>query len=217
MLLAIIVALLAQAGCGGEGEPEFQGVDSAQESSEQFQSTDETDANDKMTQSFAPTIMGMDIPGISDPYFHAADEVVIPDTTPIIGVVIDGKARAYMDEGMAEADQHIVHDMIGDQQLTIVYCDKSNCVRVFDSTETELDSILMAGMKRDQLQLKVDQKDYALDDESIPIPDFESERTTWGEWKAAHPETDIYVGIGKMIGPTVKESSRPPRKSDFGG
>ena len=118
---------------------------------------------------------------------------------------------------MAEADQHVVHDTVGEQQLTIVYCDKSNCVRVFDSTEVVLDSILMAGMKRDQLQLKVDQKDYALDDESIPIPDYESERTTWGEWKAAHPDTDIYVGIGRMIGPTVKETARPPRKSDFGG
>ena len=217
MVLGTIVILFMQSGCEGDAEPEFQGVDSTQETTQRVQSTDETDANDKMTQSFAPTMMGMDIPGISDPYFHAADEVIIPETTPVIGVIVDGKARAYMDEGMAEADQHIVHDTFGNQQLTIVYCDKSNCVRVFDSTEAELDSILMAGMKRDQLQLKVGTRDFALDDESIPIPDYESERTTWSEWKAAHPETDIYVGIGKMIGSTVKESARPPRKSDFGG
>lgn len=217
MLLITIVILLVQGGCEGEAEPKLPGVDSDQQTTQQIQGSEQTAADLRVTQSFAPTMMGMDIPGISDPYFHAADEVVIPETTPVIGVVVDGKARAYMDEGMAEADQHVVHDTVGEQQLTIVYCDKSNCVRVFDSTEVVLDSILMAGMKRDQLQLKVDQKDYALDDESIPIPDYESERTTWGEWKAAHPDTDIYVGMGRMIGPTVKETARPPRKSDFGG
>ena len=170
-----------------------------------------------MDSSFAPNMSGMDIPGISDPYFHAADEVVVPDTTPVIGVLINGQPRAYMDEGMAEADQHIVHDLIGDQKLTIVYCDKSNCVRVFDSNDIDPDSILMSGMKRNQLLLTVGESDYPLDDESIPIPDYDSVRTTWGEWKTEHPDTDIYVGIGKMIGPTVKEGAKPPRKSDFGG
>ena len=64
MVLGTIVILFMQSGCEGDAEPEFQGVDSTQETIQRVQSTDETDANDKMTQSFAPTMMGMDIHGI---------------------------------------------------------------------------------------------------------------------------------------------------------
>ena len=32
-------------------------------------------------------------------------------------------------------------------------------------------------------------------EERIPYGDFPFERTTWGAWRAAHPDTDIYVGV----------------------
>jgi hypothetical protein len=33
-------------------------------------------------------------------------------------------------------------------------------------------------------------------DEPFPYPNLPYELTTWGDWKAAHPETSVYAGDG---------------------
>jgi hypothetical protein len=41
----------------------------------------------------------------------------------------------------------------------------------------------------------VGQREYGQNSPEIPLTDLEFERTTWGEWKSAHPDTDVCTGL----------------------
>ena len=154
--------------------------------------------------------------GITDAYFHQVDEVLIDDDIPVIGIEVDGVFRAFLDEGMMELDQHVVHTEQNGQPITIAYCDITDCVRVYHRGDLATTEIMMGGMLENQLALMVRGSRYRLDDEKIPLEQYPLTRTTWGEWKKAHPETDIYVGIGMVSGPTVMDGARPPRATEVG-
>jgi hypothetical protein len=160
--------------------------------------------------------MPLEEPGITDPYFHQVDEVLIDDDIPVIGIEVDGSFRAFLDEGMMELDQHVVHTEQNGKPITIAYCDITDCVRVFHRGDLATTQIMMGGMLESQLALVIEGRRYRLDDERIPLEQYPLTRTTWREWKKAHPETEIYVGIGMMAGPTVIDGARPPRTTSVG-
>jgi len=160
--------------------------------------------------------MLLEDPGITDPYFHQVDEVLIDDDIPVIGIEVDGSFRAFLDEGMMELDQHVVHTEQNGKPITIAYCDITDCIRVFHRGDLVTTQIMMGGMLESQLALVIEGRRYRLDDERIPLEQYPLTRTTWGEWKKAHPETEIYVGIGMMAGPTVIDGARPPRTTSVG-
>jgi len=160
--------------------------------------------------------MLLEEPGITDAYFHQVDEVLIDDDIPVIGIEVDGVFRAFLDEGLMELDQHVVHTEQNGQPITIAYCDITDCVRVYHRSDLATTEIMMGGMLENQLALMVKGSRYRLDDEQIPLEQHPLTRTTWGEWKKAHPETDIYVGIGMVVGPTVIDGAKPPRTTAVG-
>ncbi len=70
------------------------------------------------------------IPPIDDPLFVKVDESDLPDVEPVIGVVIDGTARAYPLRILVWHE--IVNDVIGDTPIAVTFCPLCNTGIVFD-------------------------------------------------------------------------------------
>jgi hypothetical protein len=70
------------------------------------------------------------IPSIDDPEFVPAAEAELPDQEPVIGVVIDGDARAYPLRILIWHE--IVNDVVGGVPVAVTYCPLCNTGLVFD-------------------------------------------------------------------------------------
>lgn len=140
-------------------------------------------------------VMKMAEIGISEPKAYPADEVTIPDAATVLGIEANGKYRAYLATGMSKATSlHIVHDHLGGKPITMTFCDRSTCSRAFLRDKVSTSDIMMGGWSGEEMWLLVKGKRYLHTSKEVPIPDYPVEVTTWGEWKKAHPETDIYLG-----------------------
>lgn len=146
----------------------------------------------------------LDEPGIYNARFYEVNEVVFPDDEYVIGVEVNGHACAYLLAGMNDIDQHIVHHELGGLEFTVTYCDKSECIAVYDKVGTTAE-IRNGGFSGETLWILYDGQRFEQDAEEIPLKSFPSVKTTWGEWKQQHPETMVYVGIGMSLGPTLKD------------
>ena len=75
------------------------------------------------------------IPPIDDPVFARVTEVDMPDIEPVIGVIIDGNARAYPIRLLIWHE--IVNDQIGDLPIAVTFCPLCNTGIVFDRRAAE--------------------------------------------------------------------------------
>jgi hypothetical protein len=76
------------------------------------------------------------------------------------------------------------------------------CVRAFTNakeSDVPLD-IELRGWKDGKMQLAIDGTVLPQESNDIQLARLETEVTTWKEWKAAHPNTDIYTGMPGSIG-----------------
>jgi hypothetical protein len=146
-----------------------------------------------------------DEPGLENGRFYAAEEVIIPAETMVIGVEVGGSFRAYLPGGMNDMDQHVLHDDFNGEPITVTYCDKSDCARVFVRGDVAADQIHMGGFNGVALLLLIDEKRYVQSDQEMPLDEYPIKRVTWFEWKTAHPETTIYVGIGLAYTQTLRD------------
>jgi hypothetical protein len=133
--------------------------------------------------------------GVRTPAVHAANSVALSDRTSVIGVTVESGVRAYLVQALRLPATHVINDLIGNVAVTVTYCDRTDCARVM----TELDrreplDVAVAGFVRGKLLLDIEGRTYSQDDGDVPLPDLEFSRTTWGEWKAQHPDTEVYMG-----------------------
>ena len=136
--------------------------------------------------------------GIEDPQLVAADEAKLSNSDRVIGVNLNGQARAYLLSGMSLKDSHIIHDQLGDNPLTVVYCDRSEQARVFHRT-IEARKIRLAGFNSKQLILQIQGKRYAPSSKVIPLDELKNyEVTTWAEWKKKHPQSMVFAGQKRL-------------------
>jgi hypothetical protein len=70
------------------------------------------------------------IPSIDDPEFVPAAEAALPENEPVIGLVVDGDARAYPLRILIWHE--IVNDVVGGVPVAITYCPLCNTGLVFD-------------------------------------------------------------------------------------
>ena len=143
------------------------------------------------------------VPGRERPPTQTVDEAELPDDARVIGVVADGKARAYWQQPMFNPANHIINDLYGDVPITVTYCDRTDCVRVFtDETRGKPLKVGLMGYENGLL-LRLDERGYHQENgrsmvsdstETFPYADYPSEVTTWKAWKTAHPGTDVFTG-----------------------
>jgi hypothetical protein len=144
------------------------------------------------------------MPGLERPPAVAADGAGLADDEEVIGVVVDGRPRAYRLKALEYPPWHIVNDVIGGTPLTVAHCDLTGCTRVYSGPEGmgPLD-VAQAGLVEGEMVVTIGGRDYlhrtgrALDPaggaEASPFSGHAWTRTTWREWVGRHPTTDVFV------------------------
>ena len=108
---------------------------------------------------------------------------------------------------MVSPSKHVVNDLIHDIPVSVTYCSITHCVRAFTAAARGEALKLHVGGLKDSRMLLSDDEHHTyrqetaepVDPQSPPLP-FEPhpfEVTTWKEWRAANPDTDIYVGTDR--------------------
>ena len=143
-------------------------------------------------------------PGIRHPPTRSAQEAGLADDSEVIGVCIGGKARAYRIAALSGEPQfHVVNDVLAGRPVTVANCEITGCVRAFTTTTSDAPLDLgVGGWNGAGMMLQIGSVKYALEDGKnltqlqgppLPYQRLEHERTTWGQWRRAHPDTDVYV------------------------
>lgn len=142
------------------------------------------------------------IPSIDDPTFQSADEAAwLASGDLVIGVEIDGETRAYP---LRILNVHeIVNDRVAGEPVAVTYCPLCRSGLVF-SREVD-DSTLTFGVSGKLLDANLVMYDRQtetywsqLSGEAVvgslvprKLEILPSTITTWGEWKRAHPDTQV--------------------------
>ncbi len=83
------------------------------------------------------------VEGNNSPVFVTAEKANLPDSTPIIAVVVEGQAKAYPLSRLTAIVDHVVNDQVTAEDgktnpFTVTYCDKTDCVRVFSASDDSM-------------------------------------------------------------------------------
>jgi hypothetical protein len=143
--------------------------------------------------------------GLQRPDAQPAASAAVPDEAEVLGVSAGGRHRAYLVTALSRIGSHVVNDVLGDVPVTVTFCDRSQCARVFTGTERSSPlPIDLGGILEDDMLLKSGDGFYhqisgkrtdGREDAPFPYPSHPFLRTSWKEWKEAHPDTDIFLGI----------------------
>lgn len=112
--------------------------------------------------------------------------------------------------------------MIDDVPVSVTYCDRKDCIKVYSSyTRGKRIDLSLGGIYNDDLILQLGDKMYEQSAEKIPLLNYSFERTTWKQWQDAHPDTDIYTGditspnVPLNAPGTSQPNSTPENKSNL--
>jgi hypothetical protein len=96
---------------------------------------------------------------------------------------------------MSSMTSHVVNDVIADMPVSVTYCDRTDCTRVLTrSRGREPINLWLGGWTGKEMLLFLDGHGYPQSSANLPLQEHPFERTTWGEWRAKHPHTEIYLG-----------------------
>ncbi len=138
-----------------------------------------------------------------------AAEAPLPDDDMVIGLVVDGRARAYPVRSLWEESGHTVNDTLGGQPVAVSMCPLSGVGAAFSRGKGRepLEIGSLKGVERGSLVL-YDRRTHTryrlLTGEGFAGPRAGSrlERlptvfTTWGRWRAAYPDTTVHLRPGE--------------------
>ncbi|MCE9683358.1 DUF3179 domain-containing protein [Halomonas alkalisoli] len=137
------------------------------------------------------------IPSIDRPRFQSADQATLSEGDKVIGVYHRGQARAYPQRILVWHE--IVNDDVGGDALSITYCPLTGTALGFKRGETEF------GVSGKLVNSNLIMYDRATDSEwpqilgvaidgplvNQGLEEFRVFWTTWGAWRARHPETEV--------------------------
>jgi hypothetical protein len=156
---------------------------------------------------FDPDATGIPTYAINTPRAIAADKVQLRDDEEVFGVTAGGKHRAYRVRALGGNPYvHVVNDVVDGVPVSLAHCDRTGCTKAFTGDEAGRTlKVAFGGWRRGQMWIRADRGIYehATLEPAVsgfpPFPYRETpfQRTTWKEWKEAHPDTDVYVGIEK--------------------
>jgi hypothetical protein len=139
------------------------------------------------------------IPSIDSPRFQSAGEAdaTLDDGDKVIGLYVDGEARAYPQRILVWHE--IVNDEVGGKAVSVTYCPLTGTALGFERGDTQL------GVSGKLVNSNLVMYERATDSEwpqilgvAIDGPlagqgleEFRVFWTTWGAWKARHPDTRV--------------------------
>ncbi len=157
------------------------------------------------------------IPALDDPAVtDAAGGSWYPDERIVFGVVINGEARAYPKHHMEVHE--MVNDTLGGRRLGIPYCTLCGSAQVYFTDSVSADVAIpvlrTSGLLTRSNKVMYDLNTFSIFDTftgaavsgplreaGIVLEQATVITSTWGEWKAAHPDTTIVAedgGIGRV-------------------
>jgi len=145
----------------------------------------------------------MVVSGIERPPMVPAAEAKLPADAAVIGVVVDGQARAYPLQRLSGMMEHVVNDLVAGRMgqmrpISITYCDLTDCVRVFTPEDALSQASLemgTIGLIEGALGLTYQAQQFRQTDPIPGLLTIEPVRTTWLEWRFEHPDTLVYAGV----------------------
>lgn len=145
--------------------------------------------------------------GISRPNVVAADEAKVDPEADVVGISVGNEHRAYLVSAfdasgiqlipsqMVRLRKHIVNDVVNGRPVTVTYCDRSKCLRVFSDSNAKASlNVGLAGFRDGKMLLHYGGKTYVHNDKSFPIAEMKFVVVKWKEWKRLHSETKVYLG-----------------------
>jgi hypothetical protein len=142
------------------------------------------------------------VPGAQpEPFRDTARNITFPDDTEVIGVSTGGGHRAYLLGTLVATQYHIVNDVLERVPVSVTYCDRTDCARVFTGAGSLSLDLRVSGYSTDHgLVLTTGTGQYfqktsapVAPGAAVPFPfrELPSVRTTWREWTGAHPDTSV--------------------------
>jgi len=156
------------------------------------------------------------IPALDDPAVTgAADGDWYPDDAIVFGVVVDGEARAYP-KNIMEVHE-MVNDTLGGRRIGIPYCTLCGSAQAYLTDEVpdgfQTIELRTSGLLSRSNKVMFDLHTFSvfdtfrgtalsgpLQDAGFALAPVTVVTATWGDWRAAHPETTIVAedgGIGR--------------------
>ncbi|MEF8882080.1 MAG: DUF3179 domain-containing protein [Halapricum sp.] len=142
------------------------------------------------------------IPSIDQPAFADANGVdFLSDGDPVFGIVHEGVAKAYPQKILVHHE--IVNDTIGDQPIAVTYCPLTGTVLGFERGETTFgvsgrlinNNLVMYDRATEswwpQVLATAIPGPWNDDPPTVSLRERRLVWTTWGQWRAQHPETRI--------------------------
>jgi hypothetical protein len=145
----------------------------------------------------------VDLPGIERPPTRPAAEAGLADDEAVVGVQAGGRPRAYRLKALSEgAESHVVNDVLGGVPVSVTHCPFYQCTRVFTGEGADPLALRQGGLIWGGMLLRWDGRAYRQETQeplnpkapAFPYPKYPNELTTWGAWRRAHPDTDVYLG-----------------------
>lgn len=137
------------------------------------------------------------IPSIDRPRFHPAHQTELKGEDIVMGVYLDGQARAYPQSILVWHE--IVNDAIGDINIAITYCPLTATGIGFLRGDTELgvsgrlvnSNMLMYDRATDTYWPQIAATGVKGPLTGQGLQEFRVVWTTWGRWLARHPQTEV--------------------------
>ncbi|MDR3634499.1 MAG: DUF3179 domain-containing (seleno)protein [Isosphaeraceae bacterium] len=145
------------------------------------------------------------LPGVECPPAVPARDVTLDGDEEVIGVETGGRTRAYRLDALKDRRRHVVNDLVGGIPVSVVYCDLSDCVRVYtEPAGSRPLAVGLGGLFDGEMVVKLNGTLYlhktgtplkpGSHPATLPYETLTPARVTWKEWVGRHPGTDVYVG-----------------------
>lgn len=141
-------------------------------------------------------------PGVTPDRFEPVDTNAIRNADEVIGVIVEGVPRAYLLEAACPLRNSVVNDVLAGRPISVIYDSNTTNLRVLTSPTSNADSsgacnaldISVVGLRDNGLFLSYQGDEFFVVARLPVLCDFPFARCTWGVWKAAYPQTDLYTG-----------------------
>lgn len=137
------------------------------------------------------------IPSIDNPRFVAADKAGLGTDDIVMGVYLDGHARAYPRKILVWHE--IVNDVIGDHNIAVTYCPLTGTGVGFYRGDTAFgvsgrlvnSNVLMYDRATDTYWSQIVAAAVHGPRTGQTLPEVRVIWTTWGRWLTRHPQTEV--------------------------
>ncbi|MDA1229291.1 MAG: DUF3179 domain-containing (seleno)protein [Planctomycetota bacterium] len=168
-------------------------------------------------------------PAIVHPPMLSASQVTnqVTESDLVLGVVVNGEARAYPINMLNGPRREIINDTLGDQPIVAMWCHLCHSAIVFDRrVNDQLLTFQVSGMLWNRTLVMYDSETKSLWSLLLAkgmtgpmngrkLKTLPSELTTWKKWKSVHPETSV-LNMSHMQDRFVREFYDEPHPFVFG-